>query len=171
MGRYGRSVPPASGITLVFGAPPGVASRSPPRRSPGVRGDRNPWGARRCHDEAVPVTVLIVDDHDDFRRSARALLEAEGLLVTGEARNGAEALARARSLRPDLVLLDIQLPDVDGFAVAEELLAWSQPPTVVLISSRQAASYGARLAATSASGFLGKSRLSSAALVRFLPPT
>ena len=65
--------------------------------------------------------MLIVDDHADFRASARALLEAEGFEVIGEAADGREAIAEVRRLRPDVVLLDIQLPDQDGFAVAERL--------------------------------------------------
>ena len=90
-------------------------------------------------------TVLIVDDHDGFRESARALLEAEGFAVVGDAADGAAALVATLRLRPDVVLLDVQLPDVDGFAVAERLAALSEPPRVVLISSRDAAAYGPRL--------------------------
>ena len=76
-----------------------------------------------CDDHAVRPTVLIVDDHDDFRVSARSLLEAEGFAVVGEAADGPEALAQAERLAPDVVLLDIQLPGLDGFAVAERLAA------------------------------------------------
>ena len=82
--------------------------------------------------------VLIVDDHDGFRASARALLEAEGFAVVGEAADGIGALAAVERLRPDVVLLDVQLPDLDGFAVAERLAAAPDPPRVVLISSRDA---------------------------------
>src|SRR5262249_58315000 len=98
-----------------------------------------------CDDRCVRPTVLIVDDHDGFRESARALLEAEGFAVVGDAADGAAALAAALRLRPDVVLLDVQLPDVDGFAVAERLAALSEPPRGVLISSRDAAAYGPRL--------------------------
>jgi DNA-binding NarL/FixJ family response regulator len=112
----------------------------------------------------VRPTVLIVDDHDGFRESARALLEAEGFVVVGDAADGAAALAAVRQLRPDVVLLDIRLPDVDGFAVAERLAALPEPPGVVLISSRDAAAYGPRLDATSACGFLAKRELSGASL-------
>jgi CheY-like chemotaxis protein len=69
-------------------------------------------------------SVLIVDDHKDFRRSARAMLQAEGFVVVGEAGDGTEAIAKARDARPDLVLVDIQLPDLDGFVVADHLAAW-----------------------------------------------
>jgi DNA-binding NarL/FixJ family response regulator len=108
--------------------------------------------------------VLIVDDHDGFRESARALLEAEGFAVVGDAADGAAALASALRLRPDVVLLDVQLPDVDGFAVAERLAALHEPPRVVLISSRDAAAYGPRLDAAPACGFLVKRELSGAAV-------
>ena len=109
-------------------------------------------------------TVLIVDDHEAFRESASALLEAEGFDVVGEAADGGEALSEAERLRPEVVLLDIQLPDIDGFAVAERLLAVPDPPRVVLISSREARSYGPRLDSTSARGFITKRELSGAAL-------
>jgi DNA-binding NarL/FixJ family response regulator len=109
-------------------------------------------------------TVVVVDDHEDFRASARALLEAEGFEVVGEAADGTEALAAVAALRPNIVLLDIQLPGPDGFDVAEQLASGPDPPTVVLISSRDAAAYGPRLVQTSASGFLPKSALSGEAL-------
>ena len=115
-------------------------------------------------DQRVRLTVLIVDDHDGFRESARALLEAEGFAVVGCAPDGASALAAVRRLRPEVVLLDVQLPDVDGFAVAERLAAVPDPPRVVLISSRDAAAYGPRLDAAPACGFLAKRELSGASL-------
>jgi DNA-binding NarL/FixJ family response regulator len=100
-------------------------------------------------------TVLIVDDHAAFRASARALLQAEAV----------EAVA---VLRPEIVLLDIQLPDLDGLAVAEELAAAPDPPAVVLISSRDAAAYGPRLQAAPARGFIPKSGLSGEALAALI---
>ena len=109
-------------------------------------------------------TVLIVDDHAAFRTSARALLQAEGFDVIGEASDGAEAVEAVAVMRPEIVLLDIQLPDVDGLAVAEQLAMAPDPPTVVLISSRDAAAYGARLRSTAARGFIPKSGLSGEAL-------
>ena len=112
----------------------------------------------------MPATVLIVDDHEAFRESASALLAAEGFAVVGAARDGATALAEAERLRPDVILLDIQLPDVDGFAVAEQLAGAPDSPAVVFISSRDAAAYGARLEAATARGFIAKRELSGAAL-------
>lgn len=109
-------------------------------------------------------SVLIVDDHEDFRRSARAMLQAEGFMIVGEAADGTEAIAKARDARPDVVVVDIQLPDIDGFVVADHLAAWPDPPIVVLISSRDAAVYRSRLANTPARGFIAKSHLSGDAL-------
>ena len=122
--------------------------------------------ARRdfCDDRGVRPTVLIVDDHDGFRESARALLDAEGFAVVGDAADGAAAIAAVARLRPDVVLLDVQLPDVDGFAVAERLAAGASPPRVVLISSREAAAYGPRIGAAPVYGFLARRELSGAAL-------
>jgi DNA-binding NarL/FixJ family response regulator len=113
-------------------------------------------------------TVLIVDDHDEFRTSVRALLEAEGFAVVGEAADGAEAIAAVAALRPAVVLLDIQLPGRDGLAVAEGIARGPDPPAVVLISGRAAAAYGPRLGRTPARGFLAKSELSGAALAGLL---
>jgi DNA-binding NarL/FixJ family response regulator len=112
----------------------------------------------------VRTTVLIVDDHEDYRRSASALLEAEGFAVVGEAADGAAAIEAVERLGPEVVLLDIQLPDVDGVRVAEQLAAMADPPRVVLISSREAAAYGARLRSVPARGFIAKRELSGAAL-------
>ena len=91
-------------------------------------------------------TILIVDDAAGFRIQARALLTADGFEVVGEAVDGLSGLAAARALRPDLVLLDIGLPDVEGFEVARELAVDGPPPIVVLTSSREAGAYGPRLA-------------------------
>lgn len=113
-------------------------------------------------------TVLIVDDHEAFRSSARALLEAEGFDVVGEAADGVQAIEAVAALRPDVVLLDVQLPGEDGLAVAERLAAGSDPPAVVLISSRDASAYGPRLSAARAKGFIRKSDLSGAALAALL---
>jgi DNA-binding NarL/FixJ family response regulator len=117
-----------------------------------------------CDDSHVAPTVLIVDDHDAFRQSVSALLEAEGFSVVGEAADGAGAIAETERLRPAVVLLDIQLPDIDGFEVAERLATVSDPPAIVFVSSRDAAAYGPRLQAAAARGFIAKRELSGEAL-------
>lgn len=113
-------------------------------------------------------TVLVVDDHADFRSAARALLESEGFEVVGQAATGAEAMAAHDRVRPDVVLLDIRLPDVDGLRVAELLSGLEHPPAVVLVSSRDANVYGERLRTSPARGFLVKADLSGGALRRLL---
>jgi DNA-binding NarL/FixJ family response regulator len=113
----------------------------------------------------MAATVLIVDDHASFRSSARALLEAGGFVVVGEAADGRSALSAAQRLRPAVVLLDVQLPDLDGFAVAEQL---AEVTAVVLISSRDASAYRRRLSGSPARGFLAKSELSAPALAALI---
>lgn len=108
--------------------------------------------------------MLIVDDHAAFRASARALLEAEGFEVVGEAADAAGALRVVAALRPEIVLLDIHLPDLDGLAVAEQLATLPHAPAVVLTSSRDAAAYGPRVHTAPARGFIPKSALSGDAL-------
>jgi CheY-like chemotaxis protein len=98
---------------------------------------------------------------------ARKMLEAVGFTVA-EAANGAEATKAAFLIRPNLVLLDIQLPDVDGFEVARRLCAQEHRPVIVLTSSREASDYGGLVAASPAAGFLPKDELSGAALLGFL---
>ena len=109
-------------------------------------------------------TVLIVDDHDDFRSAASALLEAEGFTVVGCVADGTSAVDAVERLRPEVVLLDIELPDLDGFAVAKRLAAGPVRPRVVLISGRDVAAYRRRLDGVGACGFLAKRELSGAAL-------
>jgi DNA-binding NarL/FixJ family response regulator len=116
-------------------------------------------------------TVLIVDDHPGFRGWARAVLQAEGFGVVGEAADGAAAIEAVRALRPDVVLLDVQLPDMNGFEVAQRLRGDGADKTVVLISSRDAADYGSRIATSPGVGFLAKADLSGAALAALLDGT
>ena len=121
--------------------------------------------------EPVPTRVLIVDDHEVFRSRARALLELAGYVVVGEAADAVEALAKTRSLKPDVVLLDVQLPDRDGFWVAAELATQPVVPRVVFISSREASDYGSLLANAKVSGFIHKPHLSRARLAEVLGTT
>jgi DNA-binding NarL/FixJ family response regulator len=116
----------------------------------------------------MPERVLIVDDHVGFRRVARRLLQEIGRQVVGEAGTGADALSEARRLKPDVVLLDIQLPDVDGLSVAASLSAEPEPPAVVLVSSRDATDYGPRLDGCGALGFIAKADLSAESLTALL---
>ena len=113
-------------------------------------------------------TVLVVDDHASFRAAAGALLRAEGFTVVGEAADGPTALAQAVERRPQLVLLDVQLPGQDGFAVAELLAALPAAPVVLLVSSRRAGDYGDRVARSAARGFVEKRDLSGPELQRYL---
>ena len=113
-------------------------------------------------------SVIIVDDHEGFRRSASRLLEAEGYAVLAEAEDGAAALALARAHEPDLMLVDVHLPDTDGFALAGELAALARAPQVVLVSSHDVSDFGPLVERSPARGFVSKSDLSGAALARLL---
>jgi DNA-binding NarL/FixJ family response regulator len=130
-------------------------------------GSRIGFPPDRC-DHVVVTRVLIVDDHPSFRATARALLQAEGFEVVGEADCGEAALAEARRLRPHLVLLDVQLPDTDGFAVAALLTSTANGPAVVLTSSRDAADFGPLVRESGARGFVPKAELSGATLAALL---
>jgi DNA-binding NarL/FixJ family response regulator len=109
-------------------------------------------------------TLLIVDDHEGFRSFARELLQADGFDVVGEVGNGRAAIRAARELQPEVVLVDVVLPDLDGFAVCARLAEGTSPPVVVLTSSRDASAYRRRLSESAARGFIPKSELSGAAL-------
>ena len=113
-------------------------------------------------------TVLIVDDHPSFRATARMLLEDAGYVVVGEAADGADGLRAARDLNPDVVLLDVNLPDVDGFDVASRLTGAAGGPAVVLVSSRDAGDFGPLVGRSGARGFLSKADLSGEALARLV---
>jgi DNA-binding NarL/FixJ family response regulator len=122
-----------------------------------------------CDDRAMArPTLLIVDDHADFRRSAEMLLELEGFDVVGIAEDGPSALSAVAALRPDVVLLDVQLPGMDGFEVVRQLRARREQARVVLISSRDRSAYASELVEAPVRGFLAKSELSGAALYAFI---
>jgi DNA-binding NarL/FixJ family response regulator len=110
----------------------------------------------------VARTLLIVDDHAGFRASARTLFESAGYVIVGEAEDGAAGLRLAEELRPDVVLLDVHLPDLHGFDVTERLRGLQAAPEVVLTSSR--ADYSSVVGSTGARGFVPKDELSAPAL-------
>ena len=114
------------------------------------------------------LSVLIVDDRASFRARARALLEAESFYVVGEAHDGASAVSAADELRPDLVLLDVHLPDASGFEVSQRLTAADPARAVVLTSARDGAGLGALVARSGARGFVPKDELSAERLAAFV---
>jgi DNA-binding NarL/FixJ family response regulator len=113
-------------------------------------------------------TVLIVDDHAGFRAQARTLLQRAGYRVVGEAGDGTSSIDAVRRLRPDVVLLDVQLPDLLGFDVAQRILEHKDPPAIILVSSREASDYGGSIGRSGATGFLSKAELSASALAALL---
>jgi DNA-binding NarL/FixJ family response regulator len=126
---------------------------------------------KRCSawdDPPVSKRVLIVDDHPTFRAIARTVLSAGGFLIVGESADAASALTAARDLRPDCVLLDVQLGDADGFEVAEALTSEAGAPVVVLTSGRDAREIQPLVEASTARGFVPKELLSASALEEFL---
>jgi len=116
----------------------------------------------------MALTVLIVDDHPSFRASARMLLESEGFDVIGEAEDGVGALEAVRNLAPQVLLLDVQLPDIDGFEVAARLTANGNSPAIVLTSSRDVNDLGPLGQRGGVRGFIPKSELSGSALEALL---
>ena len=118
----------------------------------------------------VASTVLIVDDHPSFRASARAILESQGFDVIGETAAGKAALDAVDRLRPDVVLLDVQLPDMSGFDVCAELERRNgSAPAIVLVSSRDVVDYGDLVQNSCACGFIAKADLSGEAVAALLP--
>ncbi len=115
-------------------------------------------------ERAVSRTILIVDDHPSFRATARLLLEEEGFEVVGMAADGTSAVAEARRLQPDVVLLDVGLPDIDGFEVASRLEEAGVRSAIVFTSSRDSADFGPLITDSSARGFIAKADLSGDAV-------
>ena len=126
------------------------------------------WKPGVCDDGDMALRVLIVDDHPGFRARARALLESEGFEVVCEAGSGADGVRTARELAPDVVLLDIQLPDTDGFAVASTVTGEDGGVQVVLTSSRDGSDFGALVGSCGARGFIAKAELSGARVAALL---
>jgi CheY-like chemotaxis protein len=115
--------------------------------------------------------VLLVDDNSDFRSAARQLLERHGFAVVADADTGISGIELAQEHRPDLVLVDVQLPDIDGFEVAERLSRLELPVGVILTSSLDGTDFGTLVAGSSALGFLQKAELSASAIEALLSPT
>jgi DNA-binding NarL/FixJ family response regulator len=113
-------------------------------------------------------SVLIVDDHSGFRAQARRMLESEGYRVVGEAGDVASALEAARDLEPELALVDVYLPDGDGFELASRLCALGAGPDVVLTSSHDGAEFAGCVARSGACGFVPKTDLSRASIEELL---
>ena len=114
------------------------------------------------------ITVLVVDDHPDFRARARVMLEADGFDVVGEVGDGHSALSEADRLRPDVALVDIQLPDIDGFDVAARLRRSGAARQIVLISGRDREDFGGRVERSEADGFIAKVDLTGERLLAVL---
>jgi DNA-binding NarL/FixJ family response regulator len=146
-----------------------AAGHNPTNECLGTEEDSGAAGLTSNENPVRPTRVLIVDDHAPFRSIARQVLAAAGFFIVGEAADGAEAIRAFGVLRPDLVLLDVQLPDIDGFTVATVLTSRHHPPTVVLVSSRSGTDYGSRIEVCRASGFIAKAELSGDAVRRLLP--
>lgn len=120
-----------------------------------------------CEHGRIP-TILVVDDHPAFRAIARTVLEAEGFVVVGEAEDGRSALVAIEQLQPEVVLLDVQLPDIDGFEVAASAARLTPAPLVVLTSSRDARDFGSLIAESGARGFIPKAELSGEAMAALI---
>jgi DNA-binding NarL/FixJ family response regulator len=116
-------------------------------------------------------TILIVDDHPSFRASARVVLESDGFDVVGEAVDGASAITECCRLRPQVVLLDVQLPDIDGFDVCQQITACAaHHPIVIMTSSRDSSDFGPLVSTSGACGFVPKAELSGERVQELLSP-
>ena len=116
----------------------------------------------------MALRVVIVDDHARFRTTARRALERDGWNVVGEAADGASALDAAAALAPDVVVLDVGLPDMSGLEVARRLRDGSPGLAVVVVSTRDSADYRELAVANGARGFLAKAELNGRALEALL---
>jgi DNA-binding NarL/FixJ family response regulator len=118
--------------------------------------------------DRVAASVLIVDDHARFRATARRALERDGWRVVGEAADGESALRAVQMLEPDVVVLDVGLPDMSGLEVARHLRDRSPRLAVVVVSTRDSSDYRDLALANGARGFLAKADLTGAALAALL---
>ena len=112
--------------------------------------------------------IVIVDDDSSFLATVRQLLEAEGFVVVGEALTGLDGVALAAELQPDLVLVDVNLPDIDGFEVVERIARGDDAPPVVITSIRSADDFGGLIEESRARAFVTKADISGDALAAFL---
>jgi DNA-binding NarL/FixJ family response regulator len=109
-------------------------------------------------------SVLIVDDHAGFRQTVRRMLEMEGYRVVGDADDGRSALTGAAELLPEIALVDVHLPDIDGFQLAARLVALANPPVVILTSSHDHEEMRTFVTDSGARGFIRKDELSREAI-------
>src|SRR3954462_1948537 len=116
----------------------------------------------------MALTLMIVDDHRSFRDAARRVLARDGFEVVGEAVDGESALAAIPQVRPDVVLLDVQLPGISGFEVASRLAASDDAPLIVMTSSRDGSDFGPLIEQSGARGFIPKADLSGSAICAVL---
>jgi DNA-binding NarL/FixJ family response regulator len=116
----------------------------------------------------MPPRIVIVDDDPSFLATVRLLLEAEGFVVVGEALNGLDGVAAVAELDPDIVLVDVNLPDIDGFEVAQRVADGGRAPPVVLTSIRSAADFGDLVEKSGARAFIMKAEISGEALAEIL---
>ena len=123
-----------------------------------------------CDDVVVARTAVIVDDHAGFRAQAAHLLEAAGYEVVGSCSDGLAALSLLGRVRPDVMLVDVQLPDIDGFRLLEQLASGTVGVAIVLVSTREAADYGDRVGRSGAAGFITKAELSAQSLAAVVDP-
>jgi DNA-binding NarL/FixJ family response regulator len=152
--RAGRN-----GTSIALGARPRIRAITGLALSAGTDED----ALASCNGVAVSETVVIVDDNDEFRSRTRALLDGDGYRVIGDAADGSSGLEAVRALRPDVALLDVQLPDTTGFAVAERLRRQAET-AVVIVSTRDASDYAGAVGDCGARGFIAKSEICGDAL-------
>ena len=116
----------------------------------------------------MPPRIVIVDDDPSFLATVRLLLEAEGFIVVGEALNGRDGVAAVAEFDPDIVLVDVNLPDIDGFEVVQQIADGGRAPPVVLTSIRSASDFGDLVETSGAQAFITKADISGEALAKIL---
>jgi DNA-binding NarL/FixJ family response regulator len=122
-----------------------------------------PTSTASSADGTLPTRIIIIDDHEISRAACRALLRAEGIDVTADLRASDQALTAARTLRPDVAIVDVTPAAEAGFGIADGLRALPAPPTVILTSSAERTQFGARL---NGLRFIAKADICAAAIAR-----